>query len=50
MDLHEMFMAREQLLYDIECVIDSHFGEVDYKDEVIKELTDAVCNNFFIPQ
>ena len=49
MNLHELLMAREELMSDIECIIDSHFGEVDYKDEVIKELCDAVCKNFSIP-
>jgi flagellar biosynthesis/type III secretory pathway protein FliH len=42
-------MAREQLMHDIACIIESHFGEVEYKDEVIKQLCDAVCENFSIP-
>ena len=50
MDLHEILMAREQLLYDIEYIIDSHLGEVDYKNEVIKQLCDAVCQNFSISE
>ncbi len=49
MNLHEMLMAREELIYDIECIIDSHFGEIEYKDDVIKELCDAVCEQIFIP-
>ena len=44
----EMLMAREQLMHDIDCIIESHFGEVEYKDEVVKQLCDAVCKNFSI--
>ena len=44
----EMLMAREQLMEDIDCIISSHFGEVEYKDDVIKQLCDAVCQNFAI--
>ena len=42
----ERLIAREQLMDDVESIINSHLGEVDYKDEVIKELCDAVCKNF----
>ena len=45
----EMLMAREQLMEDIDCIISSNFGEVEYKDvvdDVIKQLCDAVCKNF----
>lgn len=49
MNLHELLMAREQLMHDIDCIIDSHFGEIEYKDDVIKELCDAVCENISIP-
>ena len=49
MNLHELLLAREQLMHDIDCIIDSHFGEVEYKDEVITQLCDAVCKNIFIP-
>ena len=46
MNMLQMLTSREQLMNDIECIIDSHFGEVEYKDDVIKELCDAVCFNF----
>ena len=49
MNLHEILMAREQLMHDIDCIIESHFGEVEYKDEVVTQLCDAVCKNFIIP-
>ena len=42
----EMLMAREQLMEDIDCIIESNFGEVEYKDDVIRQLCDAVCRNF----
>ncbi len=42
----EMITSREQLMEDIMCIIESNFGEVEYKDEVITQLCDAVCNNF----
>lgn len=42
----ELLTAREQLMEDIDCIIESNFGEVEYKDEVIRQLCDAVCNNF----
>jgi len=45
-DQLEMLMAREQLMEDIDCIIESNFGEVEYKDEVIRMLCDAVCRNF----
>ena len=41
-----IMMAREQLMEDIDCIIESNFGEVEYKDEVIRMLCDAVCKNF----
>jgi hypothetical protein len=46
MDRLEMLSAREQLMEDIDCIIESNFGEVEYKDDVIRMLCDAVCNNF----
>ena len=46
MNTLQMLMSREQLMNDIECIIESHFGEVEYKDEVIKQLCDAVVINF----
>ena len=42
----EMLMSREQLMEDIDCIIESNFGEVEYKDDVIRMLCDAVCKNF----
>ena len=42
----EMLTAREQLMEDIDCIIESNFGEVEYKDDVIRMLCDAVCKNF----
>ena len=42
----EMLMQREQLMEDIECIIEANFGEVEYKDDVIRQLCDAVCQNF----
>ena len=45
-DQLEMLTAREQLMEDIDCIIESNFGEVEYKDDVIRMLCDAVCRNF----
>ena len=42
----EMLSQREQLMEDIENIIESNFGEVEYKDDVIRMLCDAVCTNF----
>ena len=42
----EMLSQREQLMEDIDCIIESNFGEVEYKDDVIRMLCDAVCKNF----
>ena len=51
----EMLQQREQLMEDIICIMESNFGEVEYKDDVIDEddmedlirvLCDAVCQNF----
>ena len=42
----EMLTARKQLMEDIDCIIESNFGEVEYKDDVIRQLCDAVCRNF----
>ena len=49
MNIHELLMAREQLMHDIDCIIESHFGEVEYKNEVVNQLCDAVCENISIP-
>ena len=46
MDRLEMLTQREQLMEDIDCIIESNFGEVEYKDDVIRQLCDAVCKNF----
>jgi len=48
MDLHEIRLAKDQLIHDIEYIIDSHFGEIDYKDDVIIQLCEAVNTNFVI--
>ena len=53
-DRLEMLSAREQLMEDIDCIIESKFSEVfphteDYeelRDELIQTLCDAVCKNF----
>ena len=42
----QMLTAREQLMDDIDCIIESNFGEEEYKDDVIRQLCDAVCKNF----
>ena len=42
----EMLTAREQLMEDIDCIIEANFGEVEYKDDVISMLCDAVIKNF----
>lgn len=42
----EYLTAREQLMEDIDCIIESNLGLVDYKDDVIRQLCDAVCKNF----
>jgi len=42
----ETLNKREQLMEDIDCIIESNFGEVEYKDDVIRQLCDAVCRNF----
>ena len=41
-----IMIAREQLMEDIDCIIESNFGEVEYKDDVIRMLCDAVIKNF----
>ena len=44
MDRLEMLMAREQLMEDIECIIESRIdGDVD---GLIATLCDAVCHHF----
>lgn len=46
MDRIEFLNSREQLMEDIDCIIESNFGEVEYKDEVVRQLHNAVCRNF----
>ena len=41
----EMLTAREQLMEDINCIMESHFPNENV-DETIKQLCDAVCINF----
>ena len=41
-----MLTQREQLMEDIDCIIETNFGEVEYKDDVIRMLCDAVVKNF----
>ena len=38
--------SREQLMEDIDWIMESNFGNVDYKDEVTRQLCDAVLKNF----
>ena len=45
-EIADMLRAREQLMEDIDSIIESNFGLVEYKDDVIKQLCDAVCKNF----
>jgi hypothetical protein len=48
----EMLSAREQLMSDIECIVESVFWDtwgdeyVDAQNELIKTLCDSVCSNF----
>ena len=42
----QLLTAREQLMEDIGCIIESNFGLVDYKNDVFTQLCDAVCSNF----
>ena len=44
MDMKEMLMAREQLMEDIQCIIESRIDEEC--DGLIEALCDAVCYNF----
>ena len=47
-DQLEMLTAREQLMEDIDCIITEYFAEYDvnYDEELVKVLCDAVCKNF----
>ena len=48
----EMLSAREQLMSDIECIVESVFWDTwgdeypDTQNELIKTLCDSVCSNF----
>ena len=44
MDMMEMLTAREQLMEDIECIIESRID--DDCDGLIATLCDAVCHHF----
>ena len=47
----QLIMAREQLMNDIECIVESHIFEQwgsqygDVSDELIRTLCDAVCKH-----
>ena len=47
-DRLEMLTAREQLMEDIDCIITDYFAQYDvnYDEELVKILCDAVCRNF----
>jgi len=48
----EMLTAREQLMSDVECIVESFFYDTwgdeypDEQNELVKALCDAVCANF----
>ena len=48
----EMLTAREQLMSDIDCIIESFFWDTwgdeynEEQQELVKTLCDAVCANF----
>jgi len=48
LDQLEMLTAREQLMEDIDCIITDYFAQYDvnYDEELVKILCDAVCKNF----
>jgi hypothetical protein len=51
-DKLEMLTAREQLMEDIDCIIESFFWDTwgdeydEEQQELVKILCDAVCKNF----
>ena len=47
-DRLEMLSAREQLMEDIDCIITDYFAQYDvnYDEELVQVLCDAVCKNF----
>jgi hypothetical protein len=42
----EMLTAREQMMEDIICIMESNYGESDDTDRVINLLCDQLCVNF----
>ena len=45
----ETLMAREQLMEDIDCIIESELDGIisdNLSNELVKRLCDAVCRNF----
>ena len=48
MDKFQMLTAREQLMEDIDCIITDYFAQFDvnYDEELVRILCDAVCKNF----
>ena len=48
MDRLTMLTQREQLMEDIDCIITNYFEyfDVNYDEELVKVLCDAVCRNF----
>tara|TARA_B100001059_G_C17716495_1_gene518277 strand:- start:222 stop:380 length:159 start_codon:yes stop_codon:yes gene_type:complete len=42
----ELLMSREKLMEDIVNIMEENFDAIENRDGVIKELCDAVCNNF----
>ena len=46
----EMLSQREELIEHLEAIIDDNFGLCEYKDDVIRQLSDAVCIHFPTPQ
>jgi hypothetical protein len=48
MDRLEMLSQREQLMEDIDCIITEYFSQYDvnYDEELVRILCDAVCKNF----
>ena len=44
----EMLTQREQLMEDIGCIITDYFAQFDvnYDEELVRILCDAVCKNF----
>lgn len=48
-DLLEMLSAREQLMEDIDCIVESELEGIisdDLSNELVRRLCDAVCRNF----